>query len=116
MEDCGLGIIQDHLEETKSRHEKKLEQLEKKIDGVPERLENVEDKIATLSSTIADFIKELRKGYVNKETCLLCRQKIEADIERNSYNNRVISRVIWGMVASGCSVLVGLVIARLGLI
>ena len=84
-----------HLEEVKERHEKDISEIKGKLEGVPERLDNVEKTISTLALQISDFIKELRKGYVSKETCSLCREKLCSDNQVNVDNIKTLKLLVY---------------------
>lgn len=108
--------VEKMVEETKQRHEEELKTLRGKIDGIPERMDNIETRIETLSTSIADFINELRKGYVSKELCEVCRRNIKVECENNTYNIKVLTRLFWGAAAVITSGLLGVILNRLNLV
>lgn len=111
----GEELIKQHLGDVKSRHEKDIEDLKAKVDGVPERIDNVEEKIVTLTAVVSDFIKELRKSYVTKENCSLCRERINADIAVNAYNIRLANRLMLSVFVGGAGLLVAIILTKLNL-
>lgn len=110
-----LKIEREHYEEIKERHETEIKELRDKLNGLPERLGNVEDKIARLTDEISDFIKELRKGYVSKEVCEMCREGIEKDLKIQEHTNKIVSRVIWWIATSAVAVIVIVLLKNAGL-
>jgi uncharacterized protein (UPF0335 family) len=96
-----------HLEEIQNRHEEQIKVLQEKLNGLPERLENVEKEITTLSASISDFIKELRKGYVSYEICHACMDSMSKDIESNKENTRFLRNVLWACIGGCVSLIIG---------
>ena len=111
----GKGGVID-VEEATKRHEMDIKELRLKLEGMPTKLKDMENQMTALTKSIGDFIIELRKGYVSNEMCNMCRVSMEKEIKTNADTTRFLSRALWTGVATGCSLLVGIVLSKLELL
>ena len=110
------------VETQEDRNAEDIKELETKIErveGVPDRMTTLEKQIEKLNATIEKFIDELRRDYMTKEQCHLCRQNTEDKMDNLKHETtslrRTVYATIFGVGSFAFGLLVNILMKKFGL-